>query len=40
MGESHRDAVVACLEAEPSYGEHSATVDADVVQKVGIDALL
>jgi hypothetical protein len=40
MGESYRDAVVACLEAEPGYGEHSAAVYADVVQKVGIDTLL
>jgi hypothetical protein len=28
------------LEAEPGYGEHSATVYADIVQKVGMDALL
>jgi hypothetical protein len=40
MGESYRDAVVACLEAESGYAEHSATVYGDIVQKVGMDALL
>jgi hypothetical protein len=40
MGESYRDAVVACLEAESGYAKHSATVYGDIVQKVGMDALL